>query len=595
MLFLQNYFAVGALALVVSIFATPLVIKLANKKGWVVKPREDRWHARTTALMGGIAIFISYSLAVLLFEFNAMSITLFCAAGLMFLTGLIDDFYDIKPILKLLAQIVCAFVLLYNGLYFGGGVLGWAGIPLTFFWVIGITNAINLLDNMDGLAAGISTIIALICGVLGILNGELVYAGMSFAMAGAIGGFLIYNFKPAKIFMGDSGSLFIGFSLSFLSIAVQKNAGSSSSILMFLVPISLMAIPIMDTTLVTIKRLIAGRRIDQGGRDHSSHRLVALGLTEKKAVLGLYLISAIWGLLCILMYNTTVNNLLLCLLLLSIFSVIFSFTLSKVQVYNESEEKLTYLRLKGLAQKNNITVRFFLMHKKLMIGIFTDILIIYSSFLIASNVMNISIDGDYIILATFISLKILVFYVTNLYYRMWRYMEMIEIAGYFAFILLASLSLVAVLFLGNKLQHYSLYFFMVDFLITFTGVIFSRMIYRWLNELLSKSRNFEKKVIIYGAGDRGYLLMKELVQNHKHELKIVGWIDDDHTKHHMYLSGTKIFGGKEQLLKTCQRTKANIVMISTSGINEDEEKSLRKMLAENQIEVGRFSVNLSFN
>jgi len=174
------------------------------------------------------------------------------------------------------------------------------GIPFTFIWVIGITNAINLLDNMDGLAGGIVCITASIAGILNLMIGQLPIAYMAFAIAGASLGFLFYNFNPAKIFMGDCGSLFLGYLVAFFGVSIQQSSGSSSAILMLLVPISLMSIPIMDTTLVTIKRLLAGRRIDQGGRDHTSHRLVAMGLSEKKAVLILYFVSALWGGLCIL-------------------------------------------------------------------------------------------------------------------------------------------------------------------------------------------------------------------------------------------------------------------------------------------------------
>src|SRR5476651_1482280 len=290
MSFLLKSGLAGCISLLACLGLIPLVIKLANYKGWVVYPRNDRWHTKPTALMGGIGIFISFSIAVFVTGTISgfVTWTIYCAALIMFIIGLIDDIKEVKPVFKLLGQIACSFLLIYHGYTFGGGLLSWAGIPLTFIWVIGITNAINLLDNMDGLAGGISAIIATICGVLGILNGEYNLAVMAFSIAGATIGFLFYNFKPARIFMGDSGSLFLGFSLSFLSVAVQSKLGSSSAILVLLIPISLMAIPIMDTTLVTIKRLAAGRRIDQGGKDHTSHRLVALGLSEKKAVLILY-------------------------------------------------------------------------------------------------------------------------------------------------------------------------------------------------------------------------------------------------------------------------------------------------------------------
>lgn len=585
----------GVIALASCLATTPLIIKLANYKGWVVYPRDDRWHKKPTALMGGIGIFIAFNIAFFLTTTATINWTILAAFCLMFLVGLVDDLKEVKPVIKMLSQIVCSFILIFNGFYFGGNLLGWFGIPLTFIWVIGITNAINLLDNMDGLAGGISAIVAIIAGTLAIITNQYGLAVIAFALAGATVGFLFYNFKPAKIFMGDSGSLFLGFALAYLSVSVQSKLGSSSAILVLLIPISLMAIPIMDTTLVTIKRLAAGRRIDQGGRDHTSHRLVALGLSEKKAVLILYLISALWGVLCILMFKTQINNLFLCILLLAISSVIFSIILSKVKVYNESEEKLSYLRVKGKEFGNTITFRFLLLHKKLIIGICTDILIIYSSFLIATKSMYLSVESEYVILATFICVKISVFYITNLYYRMWRYIEVLEIAGYFIFICLSTIILAIILFIKDKEGIYTPYFYIIDFLLTFIGIVFSRLFYRWASELINRNRSAEKRVIIYGAGDSGYLLIKELLQNHRHELRPVGWIDDDISKHNMFLHGYKIYGGKNELLTICKKVKPDMVLISTNAIDKIEEDIIKSQLSALNIGLGRFILSLNYN
>lgn len=586
----------GCISLAACLAIIPLIIRLSYHKGWVVYPRDDRWHKNPTALMGGIGIFMSFSIAIFSTNFIHINWMMYNALCIIFLVGLTDDIQEIKPVIKLLSQICCSFVLIYNGYNFGGGLLGWAGVPLTFIWVIGITNAVNLLDNMDGLAGGISGIVAIIAGILATLKGEYELATTAFAITGAAIGFLFYNFKPAKIFMGDSGSLFLGFALSYLSISVQGKLGSSSAVLVLLIPISLMAIPIMDTTLVIIKRLTAGRRIDQGGKDHSSHRLVALGLSEKKAVLTLYLISAVWGGLCILLFNTQINNLFLCILLLAIFSVVFSIILSNVKIYNESEEKLSYLNNKGKQIGNMLMFRFLLLHKKLVIGICTDILIIYCSFLIATKSMHIiNADKDYIILATFICVKISVFYITNLYYRMWRYMEVIEVAGYFAFVCISSIILAIILFIKGKADNYTPYFYMIDFLLTFIGIVFSRLFYRWVSELINRNRYSEKRVIIYGAGDSGYLLVKELLQNHRHELRPVGWMDDDVSKHNMFLYGYKIYGGNKQLADICSKIKPDMILISTDAIDKEKEELIKTTLTTHNIRLGRFSLKLSFN
>jgi UDP-GlcNAc:undecaprenyl-phosphate GlcNAc-1-phosphate transferase len=594
MILLEAYSLAAFLSFIIVLLGTPFFIRLANAKGWVVKPRSDRWHTRTTALMGGVVIFIGFSIAFFLFMPVVEYAYVYAATLVLFITGLADDLRELKPAVKLIAQVVCAFALIFNGYYFGGGLLEWAGIPLTFFWIIGITNALNLLDNMDGLAAGIATITAIIAGVISLLNNNLQLACLAFTVAGSAAGFLVYNFNPARIFMGDSGSLFLGFSIAFLSIAIQKNMGSSSSILVMLIPIGLMAIPIMDTTLVTIKRIFAGRRIDQGGKDHTSHRLVALGLTERKAVLLLYGISIVWGIVCILMYNASINHLLLIVFLVAVFSVVFALLLSKVKVYNESEEKLIYLRSRGyeIGKGNNLFFRLLLMNKKLIAGVFADILIIALSFHVALDATNTSRTFTYAMPAVFICVSISFFYLSNMYYRMWRYMAVMELGGYFLSAL-GSLGVIAlILYLTKKLNQFSPYFLLVYFLLCFTGVIVSRLMFRWIIEFVYGSRQAKKKVLIYGAGDSGFLLIKELLQNRKYDFTPAGWIDDDEAKHKMMVYGLKIWGSSANIAAICKKHDISAIIISSKAITPEKEAELKTELDSLQVEVLRFQLEL---
>ncbi len=172
-------FIAGTIAILSSLAITPLIIKLAYRKGWVVYPRNDRWHKKPTALMGGIGIFLAFNIAFFCIakQFNWQIYSAFC---LMFIIGLVDDLKEVKPVYKMLSQVICSFVLVFSGLEFGGGLLGWFGVPLTFMWVIGITNATNLLDNMDGLASGISSIVAVITGVLATIKGDVNLAIIAF-------------------------------------------------------------------------------------------------------------------------------------------------------------------------------------------------------------------------------------------------------------------------------------------------------------------------------------------------------------------------------------------------------------------------------
>ena len=284
----------GLLAFLGTALLTPAVIRLAHKRGWVAAPRKDRWHERPTALMGGIALFGGASLAMAVLIGPAFPWAIWAGATVMFITGLVDDLKTINPAGKLVAQIAATGILIFGGYTFGHDIPAWLSLPITFLWVIGITNAVNLLDNMDGLAAGIAGIAAMILALLASTMGDATGFAIGTAVAGACLGFLLFNFKPARIFMGDSGSLFLGFSVAALAMKIQPSA-SGDALGVYLVSIAVLAVPIFDTTLVTFVRKLSGRAISQGGRDHSSHRLVFLGLSERTAVLTLYGISLLFG------------------------------------------------------------------------------------------------------------------------------------------------------------------------------------------------------------------------------------------------------------------------------------------------------------
>ncbi|HEX7976389.1 MAG TPA: hypothetical protein VF498_18405, partial [Anaerolineales bacterium] len=298
------------IALILSLALIPLVRRLAIRTGRVARPREDRWSRKPTALLGGVGIFGAFGLALLAtLPFYAASHLIrwpvLAGLGLVFLLGMIDDFKHISPQAKLVGQILAAAVVVslgYTTNFFtpriaNGAVAQIPNILLTFIWLVGITNAINLLDNMDGLAGGISLITTLFLSYFFWQAGSIGLLLISMALAGSLLGFLVYNFPPAKIFMGDSGSLFLGFTLAVLAIARQPQASNVFAVMG--VPTLLFLLPILDTTLVTFTRLLRGQSPAQGGRDHTSHRLIAFGLSERQAVLALYGAALVSGVLAV--------------------------------------------------------------------------------------------------------------------------------------------------------------------------------------------------------------------------------------------------------------------------------------------------------
>src|SRR6185369_1394478 len=287
-----------AASFVLALVLTPLVRAFARRYGFVAKPKSDRWHRKPTAMLGGAAIFLSTLLMYASFvPKTTESLIVLAGSIFLFLIGLIDDLLNIKPYQKLAGQLFGAVVVAGFGLKLPLTGFEIVDIFITIFWIIGITNAINLLDNMDGLAAGISAIAAISLGLSFWVNGQPSETLVISIFVGSLLGFLIFNFNPASIFMGDCGSMFVGFLLS-TSVLLGQIGGRSRSVMTILaVPVLILFVPIFDTTFVTVLRKLWGRKASQGGRDHTSHRLVALGLSERNAVLMLYGFAICAGLL----------------------------------------------------------------------------------------------------------------------------------------------------------------------------------------------------------------------------------------------------------------------------------------------------------
>jgi UDP-GlcNAc:undecaprenyl-phosphate GlcNAc-1-phosphate transferase len=275
--------------------SVPLVllgIRVCRRQGWVSRPRIDRWHKNTPAFFGGVPIYLAFlALSVVFVPWsNHLLWRLIGIASLMFVLGLIDDMRRLAPLHKLLCQVAAAALLVFSGVIYPlrGSIA--LNILVSVVWLVGITNAFNLLDNMDGLSAGVALISAAYLSLFYVAGGHRDQAMFVALVAGTIAGFLVFNFNPARIFMGDCGSLFIGFLLASSSLLEVTHVSGLPTLV--LSPVIVLAIPIFDTLFVSVTRRLRGQAISQGGTDHSSHRLVRLGLHEKRAVLLLYALSA---------------------------------------------------------------------------------------------------------------------------------------------------------------------------------------------------------------------------------------------------------------------------------------------------------------
>ena len=288
-----------------AVILTVTVRALARRFGVVARPKADRWHTKPTALMGGVSIAVTTSIiGFWLVPQTDRSMVVLSSSLLMFLIGFVDDLVTLKPYQKVIGQLVAASAIISYGMY-----LPWTGyypinVLITLFWLVGITNAVNLLDNMDGLSAGATAIAAVSFFTIAAMNGQILVGSLAIALAGACLGFLRYNFNPATVFMGDTGTLFMGFLLAVIGMKLKATGPAWWS---FIVAIAVLALPIFDTSLVTVYRLWKRQAVSQGGKDHTSHRLVKLGLPKSQAVLVLYGASAVAGAVALAMARSGVD------------------------------------------------------------------------------------------------------------------------------------------------------------------------------------------------------------------------------------------------------------------------------------------------
>ncbi|MCB0033212.1 MAG: undecaprenyl/decaprenyl-phosphate alpha-N-acetylglucosaminyl 1-phosphate transferase [Anaerolineales bacterium] len=286
------------MALALTAMGTPMMRRFAIWIGFVDAPAGRKLHQEPMPLMGGVAIFGGAILAFIIFfiQFNITRqvIGIFGAITLVAAVGLIDDRLGLAARYKLLGQLLGVLILIYTGVYVQLPFPAWLNYLVTAVWIIGISNAINFLDNMDGLSAGVSAVAAAFIVLIGAINGQYLVASMAAAVFGACLGFLRHNFKPATIFMGDAGALFLGFILAIL--ALQLRFPQNDNVVTWMVPVLILGMPIFDTTLVIISRSRRGvNPLTTAGKDHTSHRLVELGFGQREAVLVLYLFSGMFG------------------------------------------------------------------------------------------------------------------------------------------------------------------------------------------------------------------------------------------------------------------------------------------------------------
>lgn len=300
-----------AVAFISALVLTPLVIQFAYKIKAVDQPNYRKVHQKAMPRIGGLAIFGAFLIGYfVLMPEDEHAVYILLGAILIILTGFLDDLLNITPKAKLLGQLAAAGIVIYGGLQvtfitlpvIGVIEFGYFSIPITLLWIVGITNAINLIDGLDGLAAGVSTIALIAMAVMAAIMGDVFVMGVALVLAASAIGFLFYNFHPAKIFMGDTGSLFLGFMISVLALSGFKNV----ALISFIIPVLMLGVPVSDTFFAIIRRIRLKQPISAPDKSHLHHRLIAVGFSHRQTVIIIYFIAILFGVTAILFSQATV-------------------------------------------------------------------------------------------------------------------------------------------------------------------------------------------------------------------------------------------------------------------------------------------------
>jgi UDP-GlcNAc:undecaprenyl-phosphate/decaprenyl-phosphate GlcNAc-1-phosphate transferase len=514
------------------------------------------------------------------------------AASFLFLVGLADDLLHFKPYQKLIGQVIGAAIVVNYGL-----VLPWTrylplNMVITIFWLVGITNAINLLDNMDGLATGIAAIASGFLAFNFITSNQMTEAMMLAVFTAALIGFLIYNSNPASIFMGDSGSMFIGFFLAS-SALINISGGRSRTVAVLAVPILVLFIPIFDATFVTILRKLSGRAASQGGRDHTSHRLVALGLSEKRAVLLLYALAATSGLLAVLVRELKPDVSLALLILLTLGLTLLGVYLAGVRGYDEEADVR--------AGRDNPLYGFLIdfSYKRRIFEVMLDVVLIVLAYWSAYAMKFGPFSGSPAWKLFLRTLPVLVvvrlgaFLFFGVYRGIWRYTSMDDLMAFAKAVVAGSVVSVVIILFKFRFQGFSRTIFLLDAMVMLTFLAGSRIAFRFFRQVLPAANKEDgKRVLIYGAGDAGELLLRELLNNRDLRYAPIGFMDDDANKHGKLIHGFRVFGGNGSFARIITEQQVEQVLISTPRISEERIAEIWSECDSRNIELKRMSIRI---
>jgi UDP-GlcNAc:undecaprenyl-phosphate GlcNAc-1-phosphate transferase len=535
----------------------------------VASPSGDRWHDRETPVGGGIGIVaglfagVGLALATGVIDWSSELGGVLAGCLVLFVAGLVDDLASLPPLAKLGAQVAAATIALASGLsveIVGNDVLA---VAIGLLWLVGMTNAFNLLDNMDGLAATLAAIAGIYFAIDAATahENDLVLV-IALALAFACAGFLPFNLRPrgrAAIFMGDAGSQALGFVLASLGLLASWNV-AGTTVATLLLPILVLAVPILDTALVTVVRLLEGRPISQGGLDHTSHRIVYRGLSERRALILLALVSAALGATS-LTYTVLDDAWIATVGVLLSFALLVQFASFIGEVERRPERAGRIGKL--------------VVHRQRFVEVLVDFALITAS-LAAAFLLRVDGTGtDYqrhivaVSLPAILAARYAAFILLGLYRGVWRYASATDAVRVVVAVVVSEAVAVGFVALTNPFGDFPLDVYVIDALLCTALIAASRFGERAFARALHvvAGRGTQRRTLLVGAGRAGRSLLRELRE--QPDVRVVGFVDDEPRLRGRTVLGVRVLGGADDVAGVLTATGADAVLVTIPDAPRD--------------------------
>ena len=548
--------------------------------------------------MGGIAIALAavlgFSMVVAHVNTGMLAATWLpipLAAIAMFVVGVLDDRFRLSPLAKLVSSLIIGAFLVFSLTRRPDNGVPWTYTLVATIWFAGVCHAFNLLDNMDGLAGGVAVIAAaFLAWLLSSMLGAPVVV-LLVALCGALIGFLYWNRPPARLFMGDCGSLFIGAVIAGASLTPVLRDPAPFPWTALLIAV-ILVVPLFDTAFVLVLRRLAGRSATRGGTDHVSHRLVSLGFSERSAVRILYLMGIVGGLTAWALVAGGVEQMIPVAALFAVVMTLVGIYLARVAAYNAQDFKALE-RSSFAPLLKDLTFRWHAAEVML------DLVLIAACYYLAYRLRFEGEDLDHFLpyftasLPVVLGLKLASLYGSGLYQRSWETFSLRDIAVVLRGVAMGSVLSVLAAAYFYRLEGFSRVVFIIDALLLTVAIVATRASFRSMSLVAASRSKRSRRVLVYGAGAFGQLIVREMRANPQWRLNPVAFIDDDPMKAHRWITGVPVRGALNQLEATMRRYKVDEVILSSPSINGSIEHTIREVCTALDCKVRRLHMSIT--